>query len=53
MRACFVLLIVSFGFAAMPANAQKANMGASLAQLQGMASRFAPTPLRVDTARRW
>ena len=51
MRACFVLLIVSFGFAAMPANAQKANMGASLAQLQGMASRFAPTPLRVDTAK--
>jgi hypothetical protein len=51
MRACFVFLMVLFGFATMQANAQKTNMGASLAQLQGMASRFAPTPIRVDTSK--
>jgi hypothetical protein len=35
----------------MPANAQKASMGASLPQLQEMARRFAPTPIRVDTSK--
>ncbi len=35
----------------MPANAQKTSMGAGLAQLQEMARRFAPTPIRVDTSK--
>ena len=51
MRACFAFLIVIFGFATMPANAQKSSMGASLPQLQEMTGRFAPTPIRVDTSK--
>ena len=35
----------------MPANAQKGSMGAGLSQLHEMASRFVPTPIRVDTSK--
>jgi peptidase M49-like protein len=51
MRTCLVLLLAVFGIATMPANAQKNTMGASLSQLQQMTSRFAPTPIRVDTSK--
>jgi hypothetical protein len=44
----FVLLL---GVASIPANAQKSDTLPDLAQLEKMASRFAPTPLRVDTSR--
>jgi hypothetical protein len=55
LLASFVLIIL-FGIAPVPSNAQKAKPKKSssapgLAQLQKMTARFAPTTLRVDTSK--
>jgi hypothetical protein len=51
MGGCLVLTAV-FVMGSVPANAQKKGMMApGLAQLQAMAERFAPTPMRVDTSK--
>jgi hypothetical protein len=48
----YVLIILAIGGAAIPAKAQKAAEAMpGLAQLEKMTSRFAPTPLRVDTSK--
>jgi hypothetical protein len=46
---CFLILVVAM--MSPPARAQKSAAVPDLAQLQQMASRFAPTPLRVDTSK--
>jgi len=51
MRPCLFVLIVLLGISAMPSAAQKTGTAASLAQLQQMTARFAPTPIRVDTSK--
>src|SRR5579863_7964730 len=48
VRCIFILLL---GAASMPVKAQKSDALPGLAQLDSMTSRFAPTPLRVDTSR--
>jgi hypothetical protein len=45
---CFILLLF-FGVTSIPMKAQKKQSLPDLAQLEKMANRFAPTPLRVDT----
>ncbi len=48
----FTVFLVLFGILSLPAIAQKRSATApDLAQLQKMAARFAPTPLRVDTSK--
>jgi hypothetical protein len=47
----YFFLMLMLGITAIPASAQKKSAAApDLAQLQKMTSRFAPTPLRVDTS---
>ena len=48
LTACFILVL---GVTSIRANAQKTGTQPDLAQLEKMASRFAPTPLRVDTSK--
>jgi hypothetical protein len=50
LTACFILGLL-LGVTSIPVNAQKNEALPDLAQLEKMASRFAPTPLRVDTSR--
>jgi Peptidase family M49 len=50
LTACFILLVF-LGVASIPVRAQKNGALPDLAQLDKMASRFAPTQLRVDTSR--
>jgi hypothetical protein len=50
LTACFILLLVS-GVTTVPVRTQNSGAPPDLAQLEKMASRFAPTPLRVDTSR--
>ncbi len=45
------ILVLLLGVMGMSVKAQKIGVPPDLAQLQKMASRFAPTPLRVDTSR--
>jgi hypothetical protein len=45
------ILVLLLGAMGMSVKAQKIGVPPDLAQLQKMASRFAPTPLRVDTSR--
>src|SRR5437588_225194 len=45
---CFVILL---GVTSIPVRAQKNQAMPDVAQLEKMSSRFAPTPLRVDTAK--
>ncbi len=49
LTACLILLF--FGATSIPMKAQKKQTLPDLAQLEKMANRFAPTPLRVDTAK--
>ena len=49
LTACFILLL--FGVTSIPMKAQKKQALPDLAQLGKMASRFAPTPLKVDTSK--
>jgi hypothetical protein len=48
--ACFILLLL-LGMTTIPVKAQKNGAPPDLAQLEKMASRFAPTPLSVDTSK--
>jgi len=50
LTACFILALL-LGVTSIPVKAQKGGAMPDLAQLDKMASRFAPTPLRVDTSR--
>jgi hypothetical protein len=50
LTACFILGLL-LGVTSIPVNAQKNEALPDLAQLEKMASRFAPTPLRVNTSR--
>jgi hypothetical protein len=50
LTACFIFVIL-FGVTSILVKAQKNEALPDLAQLEKMASRFAPTPLRVDTSR--
>jgi hypothetical protein len=47
----YFIFILLLGGTTIPVNAQKHEAPPDLAQLEKMASRFAPTPLRVDTSR--
>jgi hypothetical protein len=49
LTACFILILL--GVTSLSVRAQKSAVVPDLAQLEKMASRFAPTPLRVDTSR--
>ncbi len=49
LKAYFFLMLM-LGITGIPARAQKSAAAPDLAQLQKMTSRFAPTPLRVDTS---
>ena len=49
LAVCFILIVV--GVASIPGKTQKTNALPGVTQLETMASRFAPTPLRVDTSR--
>ena len=49
LTACFILILL--GVTSLSVRAQKSAAVPDLAQLEKMASRFAPTPLRVDTSR--
>ncbi len=50
LTACFILVLL-MGVTSISVKAQKNGALPDLAQLDLMASRFAPTPLRVDTSR--
>jgi hypothetical protein len=50
LTGCFILVLL-IGATSISVKAQKNGPLPDLAQLDGMASRFAPTPLRVDTSR--
>src|SRR5271155_2082786 len=50
LTACFILVLL-IGVTGISAKAQKNAALPDMAQLDQMASRFAPTPLRVDTSR--
>jgi hypothetical protein len=50
LTACFILLLL-LGMTTIPVKAQKNGAPPDLAQLEKMASRFAPTPLSVDTSK--
>ncbi|HWY57963.1 MAG TPA: hypothetical protein VNZ03_26100 [Terriglobales bacterium] len=50
LTACFILVLI-LGVTGIPLKAQKNGSPPDLAQLEKMASRFAPTPLRVDTSK--
>src|SRR5580692_10136804 len=50
LTACFILVLL-IGVTGISVKAQKSEAVPDLAQLEKMASRFAPTPLRVDTSR--
>jgi len=47
----YLIFVLLFGVMSIPMRAQKSEALPDLAQLENMASRFAPTPLRVDTSR--
>jgi hypothetical protein len=49
LTACFILGLI-LGMMSVPVKAQKNEALPDLAQLEKMANRFAPTPLRVDTS---
>lgn len=49
LTACFILGLI-LGTMSVPVKAQKNEAPPDLAQLENMANRFAPTPLRVDTS---
>jgi len=50
LTACFILVLI-LGVTGILLKAQKNGSPPDLAQLEKMASRFAPTPLRVDTSK--
>ncbi len=50
LAACLILVLL-WGVASISVEAQKNEALPDLAQLEKMASRFAPTPMRVDTSR--
>ncbi len=50
LTACFILLLL-LGMTTISVRAQKTGAPPDLAQLEKMASRFAPTPLSVDTSK--
>src|SRR6202521_4399485 len=50
LSACFIFVLL-LGVASVPVKTQKNEALPDVAQLEKMASRFAPTPLRVDTSR--
>ncbi len=50
LTACLILVIL-LGVTSISVKAQKNQALPDLAQLEKMASRFAPTPMRVDTSR--
>ncbi len=50
LTVCSILLLL-LGVTSIPINAQKNETMPNLAQLEKMASRFGPTPLRVDTSK--
>jgi len=47
----YLIFVLLFGVMSIPMRAQKSEALPDLAQLENIASRFAPTPLRVDTSR--
>jgi hypothetical protein len=47
----YLIFVLLFGVMSIPMRAQKSEALPDLAQLENMANRFAPTPLRVDTSR--
>jgi hypothetical protein len=47
----YIIFALFLGVTGIPVKAQKSEAVPDLAQLEKMANRFAPTPLRVDTAR--
>ena len=47
----YLIFVLLFGVMSIPMRAQKSEALPDLDQLEKMASRFAPTPLRVDTSR--
>jgi hypothetical protein len=49
LTARFILILL--GVTSLSVRAQKSEVLPDLAQLERMASRFAPTPLRVDTSK--
>ena len=50
LTACIILVLI-LGVRSLPLKAQKIGATPDLAQLEKMAGRFAPTPLRVDTSK--
>src|SRR5579863_5806370 len=47
----YLIFVLLFGVMSIPMRAQKSEALPDLDQLEKMASRFAPTPLRVDTSK--